>query len=102
MRFFRRFFYTNDDLFIEHSYFIRNHSGEYFPFRLWIIKFSGWVIFSLQWFKPVKKRSRRTRRKPPSRLKNPDAMHIACKPYNKGLVRLKVATHFLVKEFISW
>ena len=33
-RFFRRFFYTNDALGIEHSYLIRNKTAEYFPMRL--------------------------------------------------------------------
>ena len=30
---FRRYFYTNDRLGIEHSYFIRHRTGEYFPMR---------------------------------------------------------------------
>lgn len=53
-RFFRRFFYTNDTLGIEHSYLIRNKTPEYFPMRTWVLKYSGWVIFSVQWFKPLK------------------------------------------------
>lgn len=57
-RFFRRFFYTNDALGIEHSYLIRNKTAEYFPMRLWVLKYSGWVIFSVQWFKPLKIKSK--------------------------------------------
>jgi len=53
-RFFRRFFYTNDVLSIEHSYLVRNKTPEYFPLRTWVFKYSGWVIFSVQWFKPLK------------------------------------------------
>lgn len=56
LRFYRRFFYTNDNLSIEHSFFIRHFSGEYFPLRLWILKYSGWVILCVQWFKPIKKK----------------------------------------------
>lgn len=58
-RFFRRFFYTNDALGIEHSYLIRNKTPEYFPMRTWVLKYSGWVIFSVQWFKPMKLKYKR-------------------------------------------
>lgn len=54
IRFFRRFFYTNDILGIEHSYLIRNRTAEYFPMRTWVLRYSGWLIFSVQWFKPLK------------------------------------------------
>jgi len=57
-RFFRRFFYTNDTLGIEHSYLIRNKTPEYFPMRTWVFKYAGWVIFSVQWFKPLKFKSK--------------------------------------------
>ena len=56
-RFFRRFFYTNDTLGIEHSYLIRNKTPEYFPMRTWVFRFGGWIIFSVQWFKPLKVKS---------------------------------------------
>lgn len=54
MRFFRRFFYTNDNLSIEHTYLIRNQSGEYFPMRTWVLKYGGWIIILIHWFKPIK------------------------------------------------
>ena len=57
-RFFRRFFYTNDTLGIEHSYLIRNKTPEHFPMRTWVFKYAGWVIFSIQWFKPLKVKSK--------------------------------------------
>lgn len=57
-RFFRRFFYTNETLDIEHSYLIRNKTPEFFPMRTWVFKYAGWVIFSVQWFKPLKIKSR--------------------------------------------
>jgi hypothetical protein len=57
IKFFRRFFYTNDNLGIEHSYLIRNRTPEYFPMRTWVLKYAGWVIFSIQWFKPLKFRN---------------------------------------------
>lgn len=58
MRYLRRYFYENDIVGVEHSFFLRNHSGEYFPFRLWLFRFYGWLIISVSWFKP-----RKTKRK---------------------------------------
>lgn len=60
---FRRFFYTNDTLGIEHSYLIRNRTPEYFPLKLWLFRFGGWFIVSIKWFKPIKTKARRRRRK---------------------------------------
>ena len=34
LKFYRRFFFSNDTLGIEHSYFLRYKTGEYFPLRL--------------------------------------------------------------------
>ena len=59
MKFFRRFFYTNDVVGIEHSYFLRNFSGDYFPFKVWLMRYCGWLVVSIHWFKPVKWRLRR-------------------------------------------
>ena len=56
---FRRYFYTNERLGIEHSYFIRHKTGEYFPMRIWVMRYGGWLFISLHWFKPLK--SKRTR-----------------------------------------
>ena len=60
VKFFRRFFYSNEFLGIEHSYLVRNLSAELFPMRLWILKYSGWLIFSVQAFKPMKGSSSKT------------------------------------------
>ena len=54
LKYFRRFYFSNDSLGIEHSYFLRYKTGEYFPLRLWIIKYSNWVIICFNCFKPVK------------------------------------------------
>ena len=40
-KFFRRFFYTNDNLSIEHSYLVRHRTAEYFPMRHWVMKYGG-------------------------------------------------------------
>ena len=58
---FRKYSYTNTRLGIEHSYLIRYKTGEYFPMRLWIMRYGGWIFLSVSWFKPVKaKRSQIT------------------------------------------
>ena len=57
VRFFRRFFYTNDSLGIEHSYLIRHKTPEFFPMRMWLFRYNGWLIISVQWFKPLKVKS---------------------------------------------
>jgi hypothetical protein len=54
MKHYRRFYYSNNTLGIEHSFLLRNHSGEYFPMRCWILKYNSWVILSLKFFKPLK------------------------------------------------
>ena len=55
---FRRYYYTNERLGIEHSYFIRHRTGEYFPMRLWIMRYGEWLFLSAHWFKPLKSKSR--------------------------------------------
>ena len=54
MQYYRRHYYSNDVVGIEHSYLIRYKTGEYFPLRTWYMKFGGWSIISIQWFKPDK------------------------------------------------
>ena len=54
MKYYRKYYYSNTTLGIEHSFLIRNHSGEYFPMRCWILKYNNWIIISLKFFKPLK------------------------------------------------
>jgi len=63
-KFFRRFFYSNDVVGVEHSYLLRNRTGEYFPMKVWVFRYVGWFVMSIQWFKPLKGRnaSKRVRR----------------------------------------
>ena len=56
LKYFRRFYFSNDNLGIEHSYLLRYKTGEYFPLRLWIIKYSNWIIICFNCFKPIKGR----------------------------------------------
>lgn len=52
--FFRRFYYRNEALAIEHTYLLRTSTAEYFPMKSWIMRYNNWLIFSVQWFKPAK------------------------------------------------
>ena len=59
LKYFRRFFYSNFTLGIEHSYFLRYKTGEYFPLRIWFIQYSKWIIINFSCFKPIKKKPRK-------------------------------------------
>jgi hypothetical protein len=52
--YFRKFHYSHTTLTIEHSYFLRNKTPEFFPLRLYIMKYNNWLLASIQWFKPLK------------------------------------------------
>jgi hypothetical protein len=52
--YFRKYYYSHQTLTIEHSYFIRLESPEFFTLKLYIIRYNNWVVASIQWFKPLK------------------------------------------------
>ena len=52
--FFRRFYFSNNIVGVEHSYLIRKVTPEYFPMKLWLFRYNNWVIISWHWFKPQK------------------------------------------------
>lgn len=58
-KYYRRYFYTNTLLTIEHTYLLRKHSGEYFPMRMWHIKYNNWLVITFNCFKPLKKKKSR-------------------------------------------
>ena len=62
MQFYRRHYYSNSVVGIEHSYLIRYTTGEYFPLRTWYLRYNNWNIISVQWFKPNKTNKFRTNR----------------------------------------
>ena len=59
MQFYRRHYYSNNVVGIEHSYLIRYTTGEYFPLRTWCLRYNNWLIISIQWFKPDKSKKNR-------------------------------------------
>jgi hypothetical protein len=52
--YFRKYYYAHSTLTIEHSYFIRLKTPEYFPLKLYVLRYMNWLITSIQWFKPMK------------------------------------------------
>lgn len=52
--YFRRYYYAHKTLTIEHTYLLRLKTPEYFPLRLYILKYLNWLLVSIQWFKPSK------------------------------------------------
>lgn len=84
LKHFRRFFFTHERLGIEHSYYLRYKTGEYFPIRLWIMSWSQWFIISFNCFKPIKKKSNKLVRQPKDRFSI-----AAAKAYNYKSLQLK-------------
>ena len=97
IKYFRRFFYNNLTLQIEHSYLIRNEVAEYFPFRLWVLRYKSWLVIVLNWYRPQKgkgigegnNRSRINQRSLSTFSKS--------KHTNYSLIRLKVMLNFFYK-----
>jgi hypothetical protein len=56
--FYRRYYYLNNIVGIEHNFLLRNSTPEYFPLKLWLFKFNNWVILNVTWFKPMKGKNR--------------------------------------------
>lgn len=96
-RCFRRFFYTNDTLGIEHSYLIRNRTPEYFPLKLWLFRYAGWFIISIKWFKPIKTKSRNRRKGGASYVTSIN------RGFKSGHLsrRIKILTSLLKVEYLS-
>lgn len=92
IKFFRRFFYENTTLSIEHSFLLRNETGEYFPLRTWILKYCNWVIICVQWYKPMKGKNTRMKR---AKETSHNIGALTQKSKTLNLKRLKLAYFFL-------
>lgn len=93
----RRFHYRSARFKFEYSYIRRSHSGEYFPLKLWLMRYKGWVILVINWFKPVKKsrRRRKTRRYRARPIPNSTFIHGFSQ--NRNPLRLKILVHMCYK-----
>lgn len=98
-QYYRRFFYTNDVLSIEHSYLIRNKTAEYFPMRTWILRYGGWLVFSVQWFKPLKIKTKK--KIPRSRSSNYVGAVVKSTPATSLTKRVKLLLLLSIKNSSS-
>ena len=94
--FFRRFYYSNDVVSIEHTFLLRNQTPEYFPMRTWFFKYANWVIISVSWFKPLKQRKVKDLHPNSASAANVISKHSAT--YSK-LKRIKLVMYLLTKKF---
>jgi len=61
IQYYRYYYYTNITLSIEHNYKLRINTDEYFPMRVWLFRYLNWFIFSIKWFKPLKKKFKKNK-----------------------------------------
>ena len=54
MQYYKRFYYSNNTLSIEHSFLIRKQTKEFFCFRPWVLLYNNWFIIIICWYKPPK------------------------------------------------
>lgn len=94
LKFFRRYYFSNEPLGIEHSYFLRYKTGEYFPIRLWLIRYSNWVILFFNCFRPVKSKST-------SSLEKKKELHAINSGANYNSIFFKVKRFTLIYLFIT-
>jgi hypothetical protein len=97
IKFFRRFFYTNDTLSIEHSYLIRYRTAEYFPMRHWVLKYGGWIVLQVHWFKPLKTKIKKKRTQ-----KTASFIGAVSRPnvFQPTINRLKLSCLYLTKHLL--
>jgi len=100
IKFYRRYYYTNNIVGVDHSYLIRNHSGEYFPLRVWVLRYLGWFIISIGWFKPIKSKSPLNKGYSLKSYKNSAIMGFKRKNTN-SLLRTKLLLYFFLKNMNS-
>ena len=86
MQYFKRFFYTNNTLSIEHSFLVRKKTNEFFNFRPWIFLHNNWFIFVLNWYKPPKPYK---------------STHIVSKPMSTRLKNKNIKSSSALKEKLT-
>lgn len=93
-KYYRKYYYAHQTLTIEHSYFIRLKTSEYFPLRLYILRYNNWLCATLQWFKPIKSTRFSKQNKTTNLNTQNSAVLTVDKPYQK-LTRTKILINFL-------
>jgi hypothetical protein len=96
--FFRRFYYSNNIVGIEHTFLLRNKTPEYFPMRTWFFKYANWVVISVNWFKPLKQRKLKELHPNSASAANVISKHSA--NYYQ-LKRLKLVLYLTTKKYFN-
>ena len=94
---YRKQYYTNLNLTIEHSFLLRKHSGEYFPMRCWILKYGKWIIISLKIFKPLKTKKPLLRDRSKKTGVSSSSTELDCRFDDS--IRLKLFYSYMTKKF---
>ena len=93
---YRRYFYKNSRLNVEHGYVGRIRSGEYFPLKLWAMRYNGWLILIVSWFKPAKTRSKKLFKLDSNRVMLTTSAIVGLSK-TKSFNRLKVLLYFFMQ-----
>ena len=98
--YFRWILAKNKTLGFRTTYRLRVQTTDFYPMKIWILRYSRWLIINFYWFQPNKYKKRKTQKKWQS-------AEITDTPYNKYLEanvkkRLKTLTtfNFLRKSFL--
>lgn len=99
---YRKYYYSHQTLTIEHSYFKKLKTPEFFPLKLYLLNYNNWIILSVQWFKPVKKISlvseNKTHLSSSSKLNYPIISKLTKNRKKICYKRLKIVYYFLRKH----
>lgn len=96
--YFRRYHYNNNALDFEYNYRLRNHSGEYFPLKVWVLKYKSWVVFSVNWFKPIKKKLNSAVRSSYNGSRLDATLNLITANKGQNIKRLKFLILFILKN----
>jgi len=99
---YRKYYYSHQTLTIEHSYFKRLKTSEFFPLKLYLLSYNNWVILSIQWFKPIKKLNINTKKTHNIKLttqSNQPIISVLGNDYKKSSKRLKIIYYLLRKHY---
>jgi len=77
------------------KYKVRNMVKDIFPMKIWIFKFSNWILINFYWFQPIKKSYTKLKRVPSKRILS---LNIQQKTQLSTLRRLKL---FLSKDLYT-
>lgn len=96
--FYRRYYYLNNVVGVEHTFLLRNTTPEYFPLKLWLFKYNNWVVLNVTWFKPMKGKNRNN-----TVSNSASAANVLHKPSSKHFMnkRFKLLLYYFYTKLLS-